>query len=172
MVKKQQEVEKIINNIFNIDQELRKNTSWSINASKRFDVVTSYILKEYVKIYGIPLPQDVGQKLADEFVVLLSHCNDLNFVESVLQKEEFIKASFNKENIAIAYDNLLIKKGKKQCYGSVLNIVENDDGSVRSVPLEIESPEDVDERRKAFGIRTTLDEYIENAHRILEKIRR
>lgn len=171
MIKKQ-ESENLINNIFNIDQELRKNSSWSIKTSKRFDTITTYLLKEYVKIYGIPLPQDVGQKVADEFVVLLSHCNDLNFVESVLQKEEFIKASFNKENIAIAYDNLLVKRGKKQCYGSVLNIVENNDGSFRSVPLEIESPEDVDARRKAFGIRTTLDEYIKNAHRILEKIRR
>lgn len=137
-----------------------------------FNEVTTSLLKEAVSKFGLPTPSIIGQETADQFSLLLSHCTDLNFVETILNNTQFRNANFNKEHIAIAYDNLLVKSGKKQCFGFVLKIVENPDGTSKSVPIPLEDEDNVDKRRKEFGLKTTLAEYIKNSEELLKKIKK
>jgi len=166
------EFKQLIENIFNLDQQLRKQNVWSVESIKAFNETTSLLLKEAVKIQGIPTPTDVGQETADRFVVLLSHCTDLNFVQSVLETDVFTNANFNKENIAIVTDNLLVKGGKKQRFGTVLKAVEKENGEIESIPMPIEDEKNVYKRRKEYGIKTTLEDYIKVSNELFKKIKR
>lgn len=166
------EFKQLIENIFNLDQQLRKQNIWGVENIKAFNETTSLLLKEAVKTQGIPIPMHVGQEVADRFVVLLSHCTDLNFVQSVLETDVFINANFNKENIAIVTDNLLVKRGKKQRFGTVLKAVEKENGEIESIPMPIEDEKNVDKRRKEYGIKTTLEDYIKVSNEIFKKIKR
>jgi hypothetical protein len=166
------ELKQLIQNIFNLDQQLRKQNVWKVEYIHEFNEFSTEILKDAISQFGIPMSETVGQETVDHFTILLSHCTDLSFVESILNDKNFINPSVNKEDLAIVYDNLLVKNGKKQLYGSVLNIIEKEDGTLESVPLPMEDPENVNIRRKNFGINTTLEEYIENASKMLKKINR
>lgn len=166
------ELKELISNTFNLDQQLRRQTVWSVKTILDFNEATTKLLIEAVKNFGIPTPEVVGQETADKFVILLSHCTDIKFISSVIQNPTFVKAPFNREDVAIAYDNLLVKSGKKQCYGSVLKFKEMKDGTLKSFPLPTVDIKNVDKRRKEFGIKTTLKEYIENASKVLIKIKR
>jgi hypothetical protein len=166
------EFKQLIENIFNLDQQLRKQNIWGVESIKAFNETISLLLKEAVKTQGIPTPMLVGQETADEFIVLLSHCTDLNFVHSVLETDVFTKANFNKENIAIVTDNLLVKEGKKQRFGTVLKAVEKENGEIESIPMPIEDEENIDKRRKENGIKTTLEDYIKVSNELFKKIKR
>lgn len=166
------ELKELILNTFNLDQQLRGQKVWSVQAILDFNKAVTKLLIEAVKKFGIPTPETVGQETADKFVVLLSHCTDLKFIAGIIKHPDFVKASFNREDVAIAYDNLLVKSGKKQCYGSVLKFKELKNGTLESFPLPIADRKNVEKRRKEFGVKTTLKQYIENASRVLTKIKR
>ncbi len=165
------EFSNLIDSLFKIDQQLRKNVVWKVDTILEFNKTTTRLLSEAVSIYGIPTTDNVSQQTADNFVLLLSHCPDVEFIKKVIESDEFKKSSYRRDNVAIALDNLLIKEGKKQVFGSALKIVENSDGTTSSIPMPIEDEENVDKRRKEFGL-ISLDEHIKRSSELLKKIKR
>lgn len=161
----------LIEYLFKIDQQLRKDVVWKVETVLEFNKTTTHLLSEAVSIYGIPTTDNVSQQTADKFVLLLSHCTDTEFIKKVIKSDEFKYSSYRRDNVAIALDNLLIKEGKKQFFGSALKIVENPDGATSSIPMPIEDEENVDKRRKDFGL-IALGEYIKKSSEMLKKIKR
>lgn len=161
----------LIEYLFNIDQQLRKNTVWKVETILEFNKITTHLLSEAVSIYGIPTTDNVSQQTADNFVLLLTHCTNTQFIRYVIESKEFKNSAYRHDNVAIALDNLLIKEGKKQIFGSALKIVENEDGTVTSVPMPIEDEKNVDKRRRDFGL-IPLEEHVKKSAEMLKKIKR
>ncbi len=165
------ETKQLITNIYNLDQQLRKQPIWSVDIILEFNIVTTKLLKEIVDKTGIPTPKRVGEEAANRFALLLSHCNDLDFVKKIVYSKELLEEPFDRENLAIAIDNLLIKSGQKQRFGTVLRSIEKN-GEITTKPMPIENQKSVNKRRAEFGIKTTLEEHIELGNKVFKKIKR
>jgi len=158
----------LIENVFDVDQQLRKQKVWSLESINKFSDFTDFLLKEIVKRHGVPTPSVVGQKIADKFVILLCHCTDLKFIQSVADSPKFIHGKFRKDGVAVVLDNLLVRDGKKQRFGTILKKTPGGN----SAPTPIEDEINVDKRRGEFGLETTLEEYIKNTDNLFKKIGR
>lgn len=165
------ETKELITNIYNLDQQLRKQTAWSVYLILEFNAITTKLLKEIIDKKGLPTPDKVGKEIADKFVLLLSHCNDLAFVKKIVYSKEFLEEPIDRENLAIAIDNLLVKSGRKQRFGSVLRSIEKN-GEIITKPMPIENPKNVNKRRAEFGIKTSIEEYIVRGNESFKKIKR
>ena len=77
---------------------------------------------------------------------------------------------FNKADVAIAVDRILISKGLPQRYGTIVK-TEVIDGNYSTYSLPLESPDKVDELREGVGL-GRLEDYLGRAEELYKKIER
>lgn len=104
---------------------------------------------------GFPNAAMVGRSGVSNFFLLVQHAdNDPVFQAKVLEKAEPLmrNSELSRQQYALLTDRVLLAQGKKQRYGSQ---VEVKDG--RSVPLPTDDAEHVDERRATMGLEPLAD---------------
>ena len=104
---------------------------------------------------GYPDAAMVGRSGVSNFFLLTQHADsDPAFQAKVLEKAEPLmhNGELSRQQYALLTDRVLLAQGKKQRYGSQ---VEVKDG--HSVPLPLDDPEHVDERRATMGLEPLAD---------------
>jgi hypothetical protein len=112
-------------------------------------------LKEIVTLYGWPSKKQIGEKGIKAAFILIKHSNDLAFQQDMLPL--IIQSYIDKEGIAgqdVAQftDNLSIKLGKKQVFGTQAKLI---DGKVVFAPIQ--NMETVDPLRAQMGMSSLLE---------------
>lgn len=130
-----------------IEDEDSKNRQW---------------LKEVVRKHGWPGKSLVGANAAHQVWLLVQHADKVReFQRECLKKMEALpKGEVRPANIAYLEDRVLRGTGKKQKYGTQLELTGG-----KFVPQPIEDEEHVDERRKAVGLEP-LAEYLKMNERL------
>lgn len=115
-------------------------------------------LEEIIKQYGWPGRSLVGEEAASAGFLILQHA-DLTFQKKYfpLVKEGARKGEVRPGDAAMLEDRILMKEGKKQIYGSVVQSGPETGGKLVLHPIE--DDEHVDERRAAVGL-MPLAEYL------------
>jgi len=116
-------------------------------------------LKQVVAKQGWPSSSLVGKEGAFDAWLLVQHADaDPKFQRQCLDlMTKLPDGEVQKDNLALLTDRVLLAEGKKQIYGTQLDIT---DGKV--VPLDLEDPENVDKRRAEVGLEP-LAKYLENS---------
>jgi hypothetical protein len=112
-------------------------------------------LKEIVTLYGWPSKKQIGEKGIKAAFILIKHSNDLAFQQDMLPL--IIQSYIDKEGIAgqdVAQftDNISIKLGKKQVFGTQAKLI---DGKVVFAPIQ--NMEMVDPLRAQMGMSSLLE---------------
>jgi hypothetical protein len=112
-------------------------------------------LKEIVTLYGWPSKKQIGEKGIKAAFILIKHSNDLAFQQDMLPL--IIQSYIDKEGIAgqdVAQftDNVSIKLGKKQVFGTQAKLI---DGKVVFAPIQ--NMETVDPLRAQMGMSSLLE---------------
>ena len=115
-------------------------------------------MKEIVAAQGWPGQRMVGTQAAHHAWLLVQHASDLAFQKQCLEllEKAVAEGDASPTDLAYLYDRIQISEEKPQRYGTQFHDV---DGQL--VPLPIEDPEHVDERRRAVGL-PSLEEYTQN----------
>lgn len=119
---------KKINQMAKIDQKMRKtvtkNGKWDFAKwDSSIDIENTKLVKKIVIKYGWPTIQLVGKKASNNAWLLVQHADhDLKFQEKILG---LLKKTYEKKpnsikgaNIAYLTDRVLLRKGKKQEFGT------------------------------------------------------
>jgi len=112
-------------------------------------------LKNIVKQWGWPTISKFGHMISTEATVLVQHSEDLAFQQECLDlmQKALEQKDINPVDFAYLWDEVQVKQGKPQRYGSQIEVV---DGVLKGVkPLE--DPEHVDEQRKSVGLEPLAD---------------
>lgn len=122
------------------------------------DEIHNARIKRIIKKYGWPTSELIGADGMKSFWLLIQHQDyDLDLQEEALRDSDFAP----KEK-AYLTDRILINQGKLQLYGTQF---KRDDALSQLVPLPIENPETVNERRKEAGLES-LEAYLEEANKV------
>lgn len=149
------------------DQDMREKNIAEEKLGKDFwdsqiDIVNTERMKALVAEIGWPSVSKVGQEASLGAWLLVQHADrDPDFQEYCLSlMKELPESEVSRADIAMLTDRVRIRRGQPQVYGTQFNQI---DGA--HVPLSIEDPEHVNERRAAMG----LDTLEENIARMYEK---
>jgi len=123
----------------------------------KFDKVSAEIIEAIVNKFGLPTPENVGAEAANNFIVLLIHSTNKAYVHKLSNSLKFKKVPYEKTKLAILKDRMLLYKGKKQCFGTVVETKTSGSGRLITKPLPIKDEENVDKRRKAYGLSPLAD---------------
>ncbi len=148
-----------------VRQALIKNATTTTEiAVQRVDEKNLKAMKEIIATYGWPGVSRVGTDGAQAAWLLVQHASDDHaFQKQCLVLLQQAAACNDVSSIDVAYlaDRMLIAEGKKQCYGTQVDILQ---GCITVCPIE--DAEHVDARRKALGLQP-LAEYLKECQRIL-----
>lgn len=117
------------------------------------------LLQHIFKKYDYPGYDQVGEKGADNFWVMVQHCdNDPGFQQSVLvaMKAEVYKGNAKGKNYAYLMDRVKINTKKKQVYGTQITY---DINTEQAIPMPLEDSLNVNQRRKEMGMKP-IEEYL------------
>lgn len=123
--------------------------------------------------HGFPGFDLVGEKSSKNYWLIVQHCdNHLEFQQTVLteMKKHVDNKNASGRNYAYLTDRVRINSGQPQLYGTQ---VQYDTDKGIAYPKELESPEDVDNRRLAIEMEP-LDEYLDRVttyHRAMNRER-
>ena len=109
-------------------------------------------LKEMITLHGWPTKNKVGEKGIQAALTLLQHSKDLLFQQDMLPLiiQSFLdKGGIAGKDVAQFTDNVSIKLGKKQVFGTQAELI---DGKVIFAPIENE--DSVDPLRAQMGMST------------------
>lgn len=137
-----------------LDPSIAKQWNALVNELQTEDTKNRHWMKEVVRKHGWPGKTLVGSQGAIEAWLLVQHADaDREFQQECLVKMEALpKGEVRAVDIAYLTDRILCGAGKKQKYGSQIDI---QDGKV--IPKPIEDEEQVDDRRKAIGLEPLKD---------------
>ena len=134
------------------DQELRSGHKKGIKLDANVDRRHTAELKGIIKEYGWPTISMVGNKASFNAWLLAQHADrDVKFQESVLRLLKKIDESthdINRANIALLTDRLLVKKKKKQQFGTQFDFDKNG----RLILHPIKNPKRVDKLRREYNL--------------------
>ena len=147
----------LLSNLIAVDQGLRKNKIFSETLMQKFDHISTDVIKALVDKFGLPTPENVGVEAARYFIVLLIHTFDMSYVSTLSNTPEFRRVDYNKTDLAILKDRILLFKGKKQCFGTVVTTKKDKKGKFVTKPLPIEDDKNVDKRRQKYGLPPLAD---------------
>ncbi|MBN2425597.1 MAG: hypothetical protein JXB44_11285 [Calditrichaceae bacterium] len=114
-------------------------------------------MKEIIKTYGWPTFDLVGKDGSEAAWLLVQHGDlelqkmSINLLKSAADINQARKSSY-----AFLLDRLLIREGKKQLYGTQLDLKNGE-----LIPFPIEDEKNVNKRRNEMGMKP-LQEYINN----------
>lgn len=139
------------------DQEMRKK-SHEIEGFWDWDIDRQHTakVKEIVSKIGWPTISKVGPAGAEQAWLLVQHADKaVDFQKSCLKlMESEPPHEVRRDLIALLTDRICINERRKQVYGTQFNQING-----KHVPLPIENPDHVDERRISMGL-DTLEEGI------------
>jgi hypothetical protein len=117
-------------------------------------------LEEIIKQQGWPGKSLVGEEASKAAFLILQH-SDLQHQEKYLPllKEAAKKGEARPADVAMLEDRILIRRGKKQVYGTQIHSGADTGGKLVLDPIEDE--EHVDERRASVGL-MPLKEYLKH----------
>jgi hypothetical protein len=147
------------------DQEARlhwvhSHTSGTNEGTQQIDKIDLQhlpLLKDIIHQFGWPGFQLVGKEGADMMWLLIQHCDqDVPFQKLCLQllEKAIANGDDTKEHFAYLLDRTLVNEGKKQMYGTQIQIVAG-----RARPYPIQDSHDVDKRREEMRL-SPLSEYL------------
>lgn len=118
-------------------------------------------LKSVIEKHGWPGKSLVGGQASVYAWIIVQHADqDRNFQKECLERMEALPdGEVRPVDIAYLTDRILCKTGKKQKYGTQIELKNG-----KLVPQSIEDEEHVDERRKALGMES-LAEYLRAAEK-------
>jgi hypothetical protein len=143
-----------INQLAKEDQEMRSGHKKGVKLDANIDKRNTAELKDIIEEYGWPTILLVGKKASSNAWLLAQHADkDQKFQEDVLKLLKKIHkktdgTDINPANIAYLTDRLLVKKGKKQQFGTQFDF--NKIG--RLILHPIKNPEAVDKLRKEYNL--------------------
>ncbi len=141
-----------INKMAEEDQNMRSGHRKGVRLDVDVDKRHTAELKNIIKEYGWPTISMVGKKASFNAWLLAQHADhDAKFQESVLRLLKKIDKDthdINRANIALLTDRLLVKKKKKQQFGTQFNF----DKSGRLILHPIKNPKRVDKLRKEYKL--------------------
>lgn len=145
-----------IDTMAKVDQDMRGKNLDDNSWDEGVDARNTVRMKEVVAEIGWPTVSKVGKQPSFHAWLLVQHADrDLAFQQEclALMKQEPV-AEVDQRNTAMLEDRVRTHTGRLQLYGTQFRPVEG-----KHVPLPIEDPEHVDERRAAMGL-DTLEENI------------
>jgi hypothetical protein len=110
------------------------------------------ILEKILEKNGYPGYDQVGQKGADNFWVMVQHSDkDPDFQQKVLtaMKAEVDKGNASAKDYGYLIDRVKLNTGKKQVYGTQVTYTAN---TCQAIPRPLEDSLTVNDRRKQFGM--------------------
>src|SRR3972149_5836243 len=157
--------------LFKVDQKVRYRGKYGVLPVKITDVITTNILKFLLGVLGTDFICKLGESGVNRFITLSCHSRDLKFIESICESDEILKSTPDREKVAILIDNALVRGGKKQRFGEIMQIHKNIDGKSVSEPLPLQDPKNVNRIRADFGLSQTLEEHIKWANEQFENMK-
>lgn len=122
----------------------------------QFDEAATAWFKHVAAEHSWPSRAAVGDEGLAAAWLLAQHSPDLGFQKRCLELLLALpEAEVPQTHIAYLWDRVCIREGRAQRFGT--QVRPNDRG--QWVPFELEAPEQVDERRRAFGLEP-LAEYL------------
>jgi len=159
----------VLDEIYNDDQstrnEMRSKEEKYGRGSKEMDAFWQTILKKdsinLIKVtkilnkHGWPDKEQIGKRGTSTLFLVLQHANQ-DTQEKYLPLIEKAVADNNlpKNQYAMFYDRLILRRGGKQVYGTQLAM---DSSSKKPYVLPLEDPINVDERRAEMGLNSMQD---------------
>jgi len=124
----------------------------------KYDSLNISDINRLIEKYGNPNVANIGKKRLGNFITILMHTE----TESQLRYYPYIKQLFvqnliDNERYAYLTDRILVKKGKKQMYGTQLRF---DNKQNKYIVFPIKDIKNIDKRRKKMGMEP-LNKYIE-----------
>ena len=166
------DINKLINNLFEIDQAIRQNPEFPMELIEKTDNYCTEVLKELVRLNGIITIDKSDELTAKRFVILVQHSRDLEFAQDIcnrLQKEDI--NNIPKTILPLLIDKLLAKAGKEQRFGTIVSTKYDDKNESSAEPKPIEDIDNVDKRRLEYGL-GPLNKYLEIVIRDFKKFSR
>ncbi len=120
-------------------------------------------LKAIIKEYSWPTKDLVGIEGMSAFFLIIQHSPNEEFKERalpVLKKSYLNGDGITGQQVALLTDRLLIHQGKKQFYGTQVEIVDSE-----VILKPIKDKANVDKRRKEMGM-LSLSEYVETVKKV------
>ena len=157
--------------LFKVDQKVRYRGKYGVLPVKITDTITTNILKFLIGTLGTDFVCKLGESGVNRFITLSCHSRNLKFIESICESDEILKCTSDREKVAILIDNALVRSGKKQRFGEIMQIHKNIDGKSVSEPLPLQNPKNVNKIRADFGLSQSLEEHIKWANEQFENMK-
>ena len=134
---------------FRKDQKLLKERNWE--GSFKFCAENTVWLKEVIQKYGWPSSKIVGITGEQYAWLIAQHSDDLKFQEQCLKLLEKQPSTIERRgHIAYLIDRILVKKKKKQIYGTQF---------MKEKSYPIKDKANLDKRRKKAGLEPFSEYY-------------
>jgi len=157
-----------------VDQIMRKKfIAGKVEWDKKIDKNNTVWLKKIITQYGWPTISMVGKKASDGAWLLVQHADhDVQFQKKVLkmmiEMQKINKKEINPANIAYLTDRILIHQKRLQIFGTqYTRKTKKEDFK----PLPIKDKNDINERRKIYGL-STLEENTKRINKEYKKLKR
>ncbi len=158
---------KTLNEKLNNDPELKKEFLALANRMQELDDSRLLRMKEIITKFGWPGRSLVGTEAAAAAWLIVTHAvRDVTFQRLALEAmKKLPPCEVENSHLADLTDRVLIGEGKKQLYGTMLDVKE--DGKFAPKPVEDEA--NVDKRRAALGLQPLAEMIRRSNKSILHK---
>jgi len=158
---------KTLNEKLNNDPELKKEFLALANRMQELDDSRLLRMKEILTKYGWPGRSLVGTEAAAAAWLIVTHAvRDVTFQRLALEAmKKLPPCEVENSHLADLTDRVLVGEGKKQLYGTMLDVKE--DGKFAPKPIEDEA--NVDKRRAALGLQPLAEMIRRSNKSILHK---
>lgn len=160
-----------LDSIMELDQKIRKQISEAMESDtplpsrifkemEEVDSSNQVWLKMKLDKYGWPEKSKIGEKASRAVFLVIQHA-ELPDIEKYYPQLNSLAENWeaSKVHAAMMLDRMLMYQGKKQVYGTQASSLLREDGSWVIWPIE--TPEDVDARRKEAGFTNSVKESAE-----------
>lgn len=160
-----------LDSIMELDQKIRKQISEAMGSDtplpssifkemEEVDSSNQVWLKMKLDKYGWPEKSKIGEKASHAVFLVIQHA-ELPDIEKYYPQLNSLaeNGEASKVHAAMMLDRMLMYQGKKQVYGTQASSLLREDGSWVIWPIE--TPEDVDARRKEAGFTNSVKESAE-----------
>lgn len=132
----------------------------AVKSQDKIDARNIARLEEIIKQHGWPGKSLVGEEASKAAFLILQH-SDLTRQEKYLSllKKAARKGDTRPADVAMLEDRILVRRGKKQIYGTQVHSGPDTGGKLVLAPIENEK--DVDKRRASVGL-MPLAEYLKH----------
>ena len=153
-------IKKELSEIFNKDQEIRKNSKYN----SKIDKENQKKLKSIMREYGWPTKESFDKKSEMISWLIVQHAdNDIKFQEKCLKILKILPSNkTRKQYITYLTDRVLVNKKRKQIYGTQFYKNKNN----KLVPRPITNIKNLNKRRKENGL-----ELFEQYKKKMEKLK-